>query len=139
MLKTNLVTYNIFDIREAVLAHRKYGSLFSHKNIPSGPGPDELKMSVEKNFIDVEEECKEAKTKIKQYSKDEFVKRVKDCFLDHTSLDESRILPEKRDNGETFDIFDIYNKVETLKNLHFLYFNVTKVCGKLLPMSMRLP
>ena len=122
-LKTNLVTYNIFDIRKAVLAHRKYGSLFSHENIPSGPGSDELKMSVEKNFIDVEEECKEAKTKIKQYSKDEFVKRVKDCFLDHTSLDESRVLPEKGGNGETFDIFDIYNKVETLKRFTVLQFN----------------
>ena len=122
-LKTNLVTYNIFDIRKAVLAHRKYARLFSHENIPSGPGSDELKMSVEKNFIDVEEECKEAKTKIKQYSKDEFVKRVKDCFLYHTSLDESRVLPEKGGNGETFNIFDIYNKVETLKRFTVLQFN----------------
>ena len=123
MLKPNLVTYNIFDIRKAVLAHRKYGSQFSHKDIPSGPGPDELKMSVEKNFIDVEEECKEAKTKIKQYSKDEFVKRVKDCFLDHTSLDESRVLPEKGGNGETFDIFDICNKVDNLKRFSVLQCN----------------
>ena len=123
MFKTNLVTYNIFDIRKAVLVHRRDESWFSHKNIPSGPGHDELKMSVEKNFIDVEEECKEAKTKIKQYSKDEFVKRVKDCFLDHTSLDESRVLPEKGGNGETFDIFDIYNEVETLKRFTELQCN----------------
>ena len=127
MFNPNLVTYNIFDIREAVLARGKDESPLSHKNIPSGPGSDELKMSVEKNFIDMEEEYREAKTKIKQYSKDEVVKRVKDCFPGHTSPDESRVLPKRGDNGETFNIFDIYNEVETLKRSRFPVLQCSKV------------
>ena len=116
MFNPKLVTYSIFDIREAVLARRKDGGPLSHKDIPSGPGSDELKMSVDKNFVDMEEEYREAKTKIKQYSKDEVVKRVKDCFPGHTSPDDSRVLPKRGDNGETFNIFDIYNEVETLRS-----------------------
>ena len=113
------VTYNIFDICKAVVFLKESDiSPLCRKGIPlpSGPGSDELKMSIQKNNFDLEEEKKEAQTRIKQYSKDEAVKRVKDCFpLNHTYLDENVALFQNSGNGETYDIFHIYKEVERLK------------------------
>lgn len=115
--KTN-ATYNIFDIFERVLFLKESGiSPLGRENIPlpSGPGSDELKMSIQKNIFVLEEERKEAQRKIKQYSKDEAVKRVKECFFDHTYLDEKVVLFQNICNGETYDIFHIYTEVERFK------------------------
>ena len=98
----------IFDIVKAVLDHKKCDS-------PLSGGPEELKSSTEKSFSDLKKECEEAKTKIEQYSKDEAIKRVKDCFINHTHLHESSFFQEKIGTGETYNIFDIYNVVKFLK------------------------
>ena len=104
----------IFDIIKAVLDHKK------NDRSPLSRGPEELKSSTEKSFSDLKKECEEAKTKIERYSKDEAVKRVKDCFLDHTHLDERKVFQEKTGTGETYHIFDIYNEVEFLQK-KYLY------------------
>ena len=109
----------IFDIFKAVLDHKK------NDRSPLSRGPEELKGSTEKSFSDLKKECEEAKTKIERYSKDEAMKRVKDCFLDHTHLDERKVFQEKTGTGETYDIFDIYNEVEFLqKKYMYLQFEV---------------
>ena len=109
----------IFDIFKAVLDHKK------NDRSPLSRGPEELRGSTEKSFSDLKKECEEAKTKIERYSKDEAMKRVKDCFLDHTHLDERKVFQEKTGTGETYDIFDIYNEVEFLQKKYlYLQFEV---------------
>ena len=117
--KTN-ATYNIFDIFKTVLCLKESGnSHLSLENIslPSGPGSDELKMSIRKNIFDLEEEKKKAQTKIKQYSKDEAEKRVKECFPDDTYLDKNIVFFQNIGNGETYNIFHIYTEVERLSSI----------------------
>ena len=137
--------YNIFDIMKAVLDHKKDDSSpLSSQNIPSGPGSEELKRSTEKSFSDLKEECREAKTKMEQYSKCEALKRVKDCFRDDTDLNESKVFQKKSGTGESYDIFDIYNEIQFLKNQYqylehevVMWESVTKEYGAALKRLVR--
>ena len=109
--------YNILDIRKAV--HDNMISPLSQelRNIPFCPGSEELKKSIAKNIFDLEKECKEAYTKIDQYSKDEAVKRVNDCILGLPFLYNQYNSPVSPKAGScvTYDIFYIYNEVQFLK------------------------
>ena len=120
----------IFDIIKAVLDHKKNDRMsLSSQNIPPGPGSEELERSIEKSFSDLKKECEKPNKQIKQYSKDEAMKRVIDCFSDgFCQYVEKRTLvfQENSGTGEAYNIFDIYDKVEFLKHTYsYLKFEVT--------------
>ena len=115
--------YNIFDIRKAVDDNKQSSRALSQelRNIPSGPGSEELRKSVDKNISDLREEYEEAYTKIERYSKDEAVKRVNDCIVGLPFLydqDNSPLSPKNAGSYVTYDIFYIYNEVQFLKKTY---------------------
>ena len=108
--------YNILDIRKSFHYNMKWSSELQRPLV--GPGSEELRKSIDKNISDLEEEYKNAYTKIERYSKDEAVKRVNDCFLGLPFLyheHNSPVSPKNAGSYETYDIFYIYNEVKTLK------------------------
>lgn len=121
--------YNIIDIYEAV---RKWdfewreatgatcesyvgdADEYCVLHVLEGPGSDELKKSVKEQISNVHNEYHEAKRKLKQYSEDEAVKKVRNCLMCDPSdfgyiifsskKDENR---ERNSNKQNYDIFDI--------------------------------
>ena len=114
--------YNILDIRKAVHDNMKSPlNQERRRDIPSGPGSEELRKSIDKNFSDLEEEYEEAYTKIEGYSKDEAVKRVNDCILVLPfpyNQNNSPVSPKNAGSCVTYDIFYIYNEVQFLKETY---------------------
>ena len=93
-------------------------------NVLKGPGCDELKRSVKKQISNVQNEYQEAKRKLKQYCKDEAVKKVKDCLNRDPSDFEHSIFSSKNDEGrerssnkQKYDIFDIRQELLQLSNI----------------------
>lgn len=93
-------------------------------NVLEGPGCDELKRSVKKQISNVQNEYQEAKRKLKQYSEDEAVKKVRNCLMCDPSdfgyiifssrNDEGR---ERSGNNQKYDIFDIRQELLQLSNI----------------------
>lgn len=93
-------------------------------NVLEGPGCDELKRSVKKQISNVQNEYQEAKRKLKQYSEDEAVKKVRNCLMRDPSdfayiifssrNDEGR---ERSGNDQKYDIFDIRQELLQLSNI----------------------
>ena len=90
-------------------------------NVLEGPGCDELKMSVKKQISNVQNEYQEAKRKLKQYSEDEAVKKVRDCLKCDPSVFRHSIFSSKNDengkrnsNKQNYDIFDISEELQKL-------------------------
>ena len=113
--------YNILDIRKAVDDNMKSPlSQELRRDIPSGPGSEELRESIDKNIFDLKEEYEEAYTKIERYSKDEAVKRVNDCILGlpFPYNQYNSPLSPKAGSCVTYDIFYIYNEVQFLKDTY---------------------
>ena len=93
-----------------------------------GPGSVELKKSVKEQISNVQNEYQEAKRKLKQYSKDEAVKKVRDCLMCDPSGVEHSIFSSKNDEGrersgniQKYDIFDI--RQELLQLSYFVNWN----------------
>ena len=88
-------------------------------NVLEGPGCDELKRSVKNQISNVQNEYQEAKRKLKQYSEDEAVKKVRDCLMRDPSADGHSIFSSKNDknrerssNKQKYDIFDIRQELD---------------------------
>lgn len=93
-------------------------------NVLEGPGCDELKRSVKKQISNVQNEYQEAKRNLKQYSKEEAVKKVKDCLMYDPSALKHSIFSSKNDEGrersgnnQKYDIFDIRQELLQLSNI----------------------
>ena len=107
-------SYDVFDMYKALV---KFDGKLLEKYPEEGPGSEELKKSIDKHRADLEEEYQEAKShgsgNLREYSRNEAERRVRDCFAG-TFLSDRDIIPkkEKDESDQTYDIVDIKNAIE---------------------------